>query len=529
MRALFAILCVVCALFGCSAHPGESGMDAAGLSAEPPPGDLGQRPLDPVATRLRNHPIVVDAVRSVAFSPDGATLAAGTGTGEIQLWDVTNAKLLHRWDAHGHWTFDVEFHPDGTQLLSAGGDGVVRLWSIADQSLFRELVGHTDDVHGAALVPESDPINLILSGSDDGSVRLWSLDDASHAILGRHDKQVTAAASSPDGNWGASSSRDGTVRLWNLSKRESEPAAVLRGHEGDVLSVAFDRQGKRLVTASYDHTIGVWDVASHRRLHTITGHSAWVFTAIWGFRDEEIYSGSGDRTLRHWQLEASGAKLVENFDMDSDVSDLTLHPATSTLAAGLADGAIMLFKEADGKLKVERQLLAPPREAAPPAAPADLRVSQKWVEWHLDAANPAKPEWDYAVAQLGDVGTAWTRQYLAALDRSRMSPAQTDLLDRVLLRLERHSESLSPATVRRWLERAAWCDLSCNAMEASLVSCTMQHVRNAAADDELGEALRQLAESYKPIGGEPDAMLFDSFEQRVRLYAADALTANSGK
>jgi WD40 repeat protein len=76
-------------------------------------------------------------VLSVAFSPDGKTLAAGGGRwtehGELTLWDVATGKPL---DLHGHdqWVECVAFSSDGAALVSAGGTpnslGELRLWDL---------------------------------------------------------------------------------------------------------------------------------------------------------------------------------------------------------------------------------------------------------------------------------------------------------------------------------------------------------------------------------------------------------------
>jgi WD40 repeat protein len=364
MRSTFCLACLAGVVLGCGAASEEAAVPVVNNGQQTPADGRAQRPLDPVATHLRMKPIIVDAVRTVALSPDGKTLAAGNGTGEIQLWDVAEQKLLARWNAHGHWVFDLAFHPQGGQLLSAGGDGVIRLWSLPDHQPLKELVGHTDDVHGAAFVPNSD---LILSGSDDATVRLWNLADGTHRLLGKHDKQVTAVAVSPDGNWGASSSRDGTARLWDLSTGEF--AATLQGHTQDVLSVAFDRQGKRLVTASYDKKIGVWDAETHQRLHTLTGHKDWAFVACWGLDDQEIFSGGGDETLRRWRLDPPHSMRVET--LGADVADVAIDAANNLVAVGLSNGKISIAKVTNGKTEILTLHAAPVEEAQP--APADAR------------------------------------------------------------------------------------------------------------------------------------------------------------
>jgi WD40 repeat protein len=74
-----------------------------------------------------------DDVRSVAWSPDGQTLASGSGgllerDTSIKLWRVADGTLLHTLDGHTDWVHSVAFSPDGRLLASASFDQTVKLW-----------------------------------------------------------------------------------------------------------------------------------------------------------------------------------------------------------------------------------------------------------------------------------------------------------------------------------------------------------------------------------------------------------------
>ena len=79
--------------------------------------------------RLAGH---TDMVTSVAFSPDGTTLASGSRDNTVRLWDAKTVKRKQIFAGHTDMVTSVAFSPDGTTLASGSDDGTVLLWNVAD-------------------------------------------------------------------------------------------------------------------------------------------------------------------------------------------------------------------------------------------------------------------------------------------------------------------------------------------------------------------------------------------------------------
>lgn len=133
--------------------------------------DVGQPHVPEVvaARRTVREPDEQDGF-SVAFSPDGATLASG-GSRLVHLWAMADAgaspRVLRR---HTTWIFTLAFSPDGAIVGSGGGDGLVCLWDVADGTLRAVLTGHTETVYGVAFSPDG---GAIFSCGYDGTLRVW--------------------------------------------------------------------------------------------------------------------------------------------------------------------------------------------------------------------------------------------------------------------------------------------------------------------------------------------------------------------
>ncbi len=311
-------------------------------------GSLISTLVSPDPTRLSSHDSA-NAVRAVAFSPDGALLAVGSQDPVVRLLDPSAPGAAPRQlTGHSHDVRAVAFSPDGDLLATASADRTVRLWDVATGSPVATLTGHSDAVHAVAFSRDG---TTLATGSLDDTVRLWNvatraplatlaeghdvfavafgpgrllatagrhgsarLWDAATgrglADLTRHTGYVNQVAFSPDGTILATAATDATARLWNVADpTRPEHLAVLTGHTAPVHGLAFSRDGRMVATAGVDATARLWDVGAPARptltAAPLTGHTDNVYTVVFSPDGHTIATGSHDRTVRQWEIDVS--------------------------------------------------------------------------------------------------------------------------------------------------------------------------------------------------------------------------------
>ncbi|QTE03007.1 translocation protein TolB [Streptomyces cyanogenus] len=305
------------------------------------------------------------SVESVAFSPDGHTLASGESEGkgqpfdgEVLLWDTATGKPRTALKTPSA-VESVAFSRDGHTLASGGVDARVRLWDTATGKLRTTLEGHTHTVESVAFSPDGHTLASSESGGkgeqSDGKVLLWDAAKGKlRTTLKAHIGGAEAVAFSRDGHTLASGGADAKVRLWDTATGKLR--TTLKGHTDTVMGVAFSPDGHTLASGGGDQKVLLWDPATGRLRATLKGHTDIVESVAFSPDGRTLASTGDDKTVRLWDtapgsphatLQASGGVQSVAFSPDGR----SLASGESDETAGEFDGEIRLWDTATDKLR----------------------------------------------------------------------------------------------------------------------------------------------------------------------------------
>ena len=253
-----------------------------------------------------------DQVRSVAFSPDGALIAAGGGTpgafGEIVLYDDTSGAERARLDAHGDYVYHVAFNHDGTRLASCGYDRMIRIWDTASGKLAAVLKEHTEAVYAVAF---SDDGRLLASAAADRSVKIWKVEDGTrlYTITDPTDAVLTLAFR-PGTRQLAAGGQDKRVRVWDIGDTAARPISSRPVHNAAVLRLAFSRDGRQLATTGADRRVTIRDAQTGEASRTLGGQSDWAQGLAFSPDGRQLAVGRYDGSVSVYDT-ATGARASD--------------------------------------------------------------------------------------------------------------------------------------------------------------------------------------------------------------------------
>ena len=278
-----------------------------------------------------------DLVWSVAFSPNGQTLASASQDRTIRLWNSNNGNLKRTLTGHRDAVTSVAFSPDGRTLASASGDQAIRLWNPNNGNLKRTLSGHTNAVTSVAFSPDG---RTLASASWDTTIRLWNPNNGNlKRTLKGHTDAVDSVVFSPDGRTLASSSRDQTIRLWNPNT--GKLIRVLTGHIGDIPRIMFSPDGQTLASASRDDTVRLWNPNTGQQKRTLTNRTGWTKPVV--FSSDGATLLIGGHGIFNWDTQMGEYKKPLARDI-TDFFSVVFSPNGQIVASGSADNKVRLWE-----------------------------------------------------------------------------------------------------------------------------------------------------------------------------------------
>ena len=287
---------------------------------------------------------------SLAWSPDGQLLAAGSGYKHL-IWHCSGPQIKVL-KGHRGTIKDIAWHPTGQMIATASGDGTIRLWSNDTPSLLYLCTAHTRDVKQVAISKDG---GTLASSGKDSTVRLWEL-PKKHPVAVRTRKYPSSEKIERQNlsfrfpkysqKW-----RDAILRATQIKASSEQSLPHIRCQlSGAISNLAVSADGETIISANSDGQLYYLRATNGQLVRTFWLNSAPALKSIaFGPDAETIVTAGEDMIIRIWR--GDGQLLYELRGHNARVECLAISPDGQTVAsAGGEDQSVCIWRIADGSL-----------------------------------------------------------------------------------------------------------------------------------------------------------------------------------
>jgi WD40 repeat protein len=321
-----------------------------------------------------------EAVKALAFHPDGKRLATASEDGVVRFWDVAQGRHLPMQLPHRYTVNALAFGRDGRVLVTGSGTflgqgrgpGEAQVWDVETgqllvQPLIRKVQWQADTVHGVALSPDGRTVATVC---ENGHLFLWSVGDQGAPVAVIPGKQLQGAAFSPDGRtllvW---EDLNGTTDIRQVQAKSGLPTGVTL--PCPVVSVPqFSPDSSRILVvprhAASEHTLHLHDAATGEALTLPRELAAEVFSAAFSADGQLLATGGADGKARLWDATTFAPR-----------GQPMLHGAAVLALEWSPDGRRLLTTDLDKKVRCWSVPECQP-VGEPLLVPAEPQVQARW-------------------------------------------------------------------------------------------------------------------------------------------------------
>ncbi len=242
----------------------------------------------------------------------------------------------------------VVFTQDGQSIVTTGADGTLKVWNAATGASQRTV--SLDEGTATALAVHG---RRAATGHADGRIALWDIDSGARlARLKRSDAAITSIAFTRDGEKLLAAGQDSVLSIWEANTGQSNepqtPADVIEAHDGAVSATAYASRGPYIATGGADRTVRLWRAGDTSLVRTYRGHKEAITSLAFSPDGRYVAAAALDGRIRVWSTSSSSLYRL-NSSHKGAIGGLAFSPAGDMIASAGRDGSVQVWQLRQGR------------------------------------------------------------------------------------------------------------------------------------------------------------------------------------
>jgi WD40 repeat protein/DNA-binding SARP family transcriptional activator len=314
------------------------------------------------ASGIRAFRASATSATNADFSPSGDWIVSGSESGSVSLFNAATGARVRSFAGDPSPFVPAEFSPINDEI-AIGRDMTSSLERVTVPDGRVEVALRLKPQSGIN-VARFDPTGrrLVLAGYQTNEFLIRDIRTRKTWSLRGGPKEIVAAQASPDGRQAVAAGTNGRLYIWNLAQPD-KPIRTIGGLAGHINSMEYSADGRILVT-SPDRTARILDPNGRRRPVILRGHTDEVRTASFTDNGKRVLTASADGTVLLW--DARGGEPLVTLQSNPDIAPYDVSPGPNAMLATLDDhNVVRVFRckvcGSDDEIRAAARALKPRR------------------------------------------------------------------------------------------------------------------------------------------------------------------------
>jgi WD40 repeat protein len=301
-------------------------------------------------------------ILSCRFSQNGKFLVSGDDKGSISVWEIQEQKRLDHINVHFNGITSLLFKNQTNLkdlvLISAGNDGIVKFGKINQDGKYQNLsapivIENTCEIHSTAITSDG---NFLAIGISTGSLEIWFIENIDnrtrlHNMTKAHSKRITSTIFTPDNQKLLTASSEKTVKVWDVNTGVLQQTLELAGVPS---CLWIDTKNSRLFighekTISSEHvSLEIYSLTENKlqQLHIQEqAHRGKITSIVSSLDGKFLYTAGIDTEIAIWKInENATISLIDRLRNRDAVYSLAIDEYTGQIASTSQDCSVRIWR-----------------------------------------------------------------------------------------------------------------------------------------------------------------------------------------